>query len=98
MEIIKHGNSGVVEDWRADVTCEQFDQYDREGCGAVLSINAEDLVLRYFKGTHFRHDYTAIQCPECDKHTRVRGVPRSVLKLVRTEEAIAAATFDGFQD
>lgn len=98
MEVIKHGNSESPEEWQSNLTCAKFDKYDREGCGAELQIEADDLVLRYFRGSHFIHYYTAIQCPECRKFTRVYELPERVLEYVQTPENKEAATFDGFED
>jgi len=92
MELIKDGTYAHPEEWRVNTTCEKFDKYDQEGCGAEYTIDATDLVLRYFRGTHFAHYYTAIQCEQCDKYTRVRDVPLTVLRGLSR----ATATFDGF--
>jgi hypothetical protein len=94
MELIKDGTSIKPENWRTEVTCEKFDAYDKEGCGAEYRIDATDLVLRYFRGTHFQHYYTAIQCEQCEKYTRVHDVPPNVLRGLSR----ATATFDGFED
>lgn len=97
MEKIKDGKyANIQSEWRKEVECKKFDQYDNEGCGAVYRIDPTDLVLRYFKGTHSQKYYTAIQCEQCDKYTRVSSVPQMVLKLVFTEENKKKATFDGF--
>ena len=94
MEVLKDGTQERPEDWKKTVSCEKFDKYDREGCGAEYSIDATDLVLRYFRGTHFQHFYTAIQCEQCEKFTRVYDVPSKIVKGLSR----AAATFDGFSD
>ncbi len=98
MEVIEHGSMPVAEEWREDIICQKFDEYDTVGCDAELRIEASDLVLRYFKGTHFRHYYTAIQCPECNKFTRVQNIPSTILEVAYTGEKRTAATFDGFED
>lgn len=98
MEVLQSGIYGSPEEWNQVVVCQKFDEYDSDGCGAELSIAADDLVLRYFRGTHFKHHYTAICCPECAKYNRVLDVPKPVLQLVYTDENYAAATFDGFKD
>ncbi len=94
MERIKDGQYGQPDEWQANAICEKFDKYDQEGCGAEYSIDAADLVLRYFRGTHFEHYYTAIQCEQCEKYTRVRDVPPKILRGLNR----ATATFDGFSD
>ena len=98
METLKDGVLANIADWCVTVTCEQFDKYDVEGCGAEYSVEASDLVLRYFKGTHFLHYDTAIRCWQCTKFTRVFDLPAVVLDQVYTPENEAAATFDGFED
>ncbi len=98
MELLKHGKFGNSDEWKQNATCEKFDRYDTEGCGAEYSVEAGDLVLRYFKGTHFRHYYTAIRCLECNKHTRVHNVPPPILSQVLTPDNKKGATFDGFED
>ena len=46
MELLKDGSFAQPENWQANVSCEKFDQYDKEGCGAEYRIDATDLVLR----------------------------------------------------
>lgn len=94
VEQIKDGKYPRPEEWQTNVTCEKFDQYDQEGCDAEYSIDATDLVLRYFRGTHFKHYYVAMQCEQCDKYTRVRDIPPTVLRGLSQ----ATATFDGFSE
>jgi hypothetical protein len=94
MELVKDGTYGKPEDWKAEVTCKKFDAYDRKGCGAEYIIDATDLVLRYFRGTHFVHYYSAVQCEQCEKYTRVHDVPVKILRGLSR----ATATFDGFSD
>lgn len=94
MELVKDGIYARPEEWRASVVCEKFDQYDQEGCGAEYIIDATDLVLRYFRGTHFEHHYTAMQCGQCEKYNRVKDVPVGILRSLSR----ATATFDGFED
>ena len=98
MDLLKHGKYGDIKDWRQNIACVKFDKYDTEGCGAEYSIETDDLVLRYFKGTHFRHYYTAIRCLECNKYTRVHDIPSPILSRVLTPANKAKATFDGFED
>jgi hypothetical protein len=98
MEVLQDGKYGSPEAWAAVIACEKFDQHDVEGCGAELQIEASDLVLRFFEGTHFRHYYTAARCPQCDKYTRVKDVPGPILRQVKNPKAEASASFDGFSE
>lgn len=98
METIKDGAYGEPEKWQAEVECKKFDKYDEKGCGAVYRVDPTDLVLRYFEGTHFTHYYTAFQCVQCMKHTRVKDVPKPIVNTVFTDENKKKATFDGFSE
>jgi hypothetical protein len=97
MEKIKDGKyANIQEEWTQEVECKKFDGHDSEGCGAAYIVDPTDLVLRYFKGTHSYNYYTAMQCEQCDKYTRVFDVPKMVLKAIYTAENKKKATFDGF--
>ncbi len=99
MEKVKDGKyANIQEEWRETVECRQFDKFDDEGCGAEYVVEPADLVLRYFKGTHSKHYYTAMRCEQCDKYTRVYDIPEMVLKAIYTAKNIKKATFDGFSD
>lgn len=83
--------------WKAEVKCEKFDQYDNDGCGAVLEATEKDLVFRYWLGSHFTHYYATIKCPCCGKYTKVK-VPNSVWERIDTAKNRKKATHDGFSD
>ena len=97
MRIIKKGNVQKPKNWKAEVTCGKKDELDGDGCGAVLSVAAKDLVMMYWHGTHSRHYYTAIKCPECEKYNRV-DPPDPVLKQFNTATRRRKAIFDGFDE
>ncbi len=98
MEILQEGTVPAPELWHEEVTCKADDKHDtEEKCGAVLKITAADLVLRYYKGSHFNHYYTAIRCPRCLKWSRVFP-PEVVWRPLHSDENRAKAMFDGFGD
>lgn len=84
--------------WRTDITCEKKDQYDENGCGAIFEIREEDLKILYWHGTHFRHYYTATECPCCLKYNRVFSLPQNILRRVDTKENRKNAIFDGLSE
>ena len=97
MKVIKKGKVEERKNWKK-VTCQKDDKYDKEeGCGAILSVTVKDLVMMFFRGTHYRHYYTAIKCPQCGKHNRVM-LPDSIWRKLNTEENRSKALFDGFSD
>ena len=100
MQIVKDGEVGNPDKWKAEVTCEKKDKFDTNGCSAVLSIILKDMIMMYFEGTHFRHYYTAIKCPRCGKYNRVKDVPVPVLKKFGYDTARRrkSAIFDGFSE
>ncbi|HVY73060.1 MAG TPA: hypothetical protein VG984_03380 [Candidatus Paceibacterota bacterium] len=98
MEIVKEGSVPPPELWTTTLTCSKDDEHDKkQGCGTQLKAGPPDLVLMYFRGTHFHHYYTAVQCPRCMKYNRVCP-PEVVWRPVHTPENKANAIFDGFQD
>jgi hypothetical protein len=97
MEVLKEGQVPAPELWCEEVVCGAKDKHDQEGCGAVLKVAVSDLILRYWKGSHFNHYYTAVQCPRCLKYNRVHP-PKAVWLPLHTEENKAKASFDGFSD
>ena len=98
MQVKKEGKFGRPKMWKANVVCGKQDEFDQAGCGAELVVRPKDLFLAYWKGTHFRHYYTAVNCPRCGKLTRIKAVPEPILKKVRTEKNKQEAVFDGFSD
>lgn len=97
MEIIKEGLFHTPEPWSEEAMCNAKDKHDKSGCSAVLKIAAADLVLMYWKGSHYDHYYTGVQCPCCLKFNRVNP-PESVWRPLHTKENQAKALFDGFSD
>jgi hypothetical protein len=81
VKVISEGRVPEAQRWSYAFTCE---------CEARLEISWEDLVRRYWIGTHFRHDYLAARCPLCGHFNQVMGVPSPVAALVTGE-----STFDG---
>jgi len=98
MEVIKDGKVGDPDNWSAEVVCEKKDKFDRDGCSAILAVTAEDLTMMYWHGTHFRHNYAAIMCPQCGKYNRVRDVPKPVWLKFNTIENREGSIFDGFSE
>ncbi len=98
VEVVKDGKVGNLDDWKVEVVCRKKDRFDKKGCGAVLVVNGQDLVMMYWHGTHFRHNYTAIKCSQCGKYNRVRDVPKPVWEKFNTTENRENAIFDGFND
>lgn len=97
MEVIRDGNIGNPDDWKTEVTCEKKGGSDKDGCDAVLSITAKDLIMMYWEGTHFRHDYPAIRCPQCGKYNSVK-VPDLVWEKFNTSKNRDESIFDGFSE
>lgn len=97
VEVIREGNVPVV--FEEEVTCARYfkDRNDSDGCGVVLRVREEDLVLRYYFGSHFKHYYAAVKCPRCGKYTRV-PITKPVWERVNTDENCKKSTFDGFDD
>lgn len=96
MEVIQ---AGEYENWQTEIICKKWDEHDRvEGCGAKLRITEEDFVPRFYKGTHFRHNYIAVQCPSCGKYVNAGKIPQPLIRRFWTEEREKAATFDGVTD
>ncbi|HEY4474914.1 MAG TPA: hypothetical protein VJC06_03265 [Candidatus Paceibacterota bacterium] len=98
MEVVKDGKVGNPEEWKTEVICRKKDKFDEDGCGAVLSVTAKDLVMMYWHGTHFRHNYTAIRCPQCGKHNRIRDVPKLVWEKFNNVENRNKSISDGFSE
>lgn len=84
--------------WETEVKCQKYDEYDDiKPCGAILKISKNDLILRYFEGSHVNHYYAAIQCPCCGKYTNIK-VPDIIWKKIFTPKKVEKATFDGLSD
>ena len=98
MEVVKDGKVGNPDNWKIEVVCEKKDKFDKDGCGAILAVTAEDLVMMYWHGTHFRHYYSGIMCSQCGKYNKVRDVPRPVWIKFSTAENKDKAIFDGFSE
>lgn len=97
MEVLKQGSAPLPEAWSTTLTCSKADEHDqKDGCGAELKVGRDDLVLMYFRGSHFRHYYTAVLCPCCNKYNRVHP-PETVWKPLHTPENKEKAIFDGFR-
>jgi hypothetical protein len=95
VEVLKEGVVPKLGDWTIEVTCEKKDEFDRYGCEAVLKVWKDDLTLKYFRGSHVNHYYTAVQCPRCLKYNRV-SPPESVWRPIFSDENKKNAIFDGF--
>ena len=98
MKTKRSGKFGPVEGWSKEVTCGKQDKLDENGCGAVFEVVLEDLVWAYWHGTHFRHHYPAIRCPECGKLNQARDVSDALLAKLAEIKPKADAEFDGFSD
>ncbi len=102
MKVIEHGSSYIgdekkfLKEWKTNVRCGKDDKSDRsEPCGALFEVKADDLLHRYWLGTHSSHSYTAVRCPECGKINRVREVPEIVFRYALSRKE---AVWDGFED
>lgn len=51
--------------WKKAV-CHKRDKYDSDGCKAELSLEYNDLIVLFWKGSHFPHFYSGYICPACD--------------------------------
>lgn len=98
VEVVKNGKVGNPDAYKTEVKCEKKDKFDKDGCGAVLAVTAQDLIMMYWHGTHFRHNYTAVRCPQCGKYNRVRDVPPLVWEKFNTVKNREKAIFDGFSE
>lgn len=97
MDIVKDGKIGSPDNWQAEISCEKKDKLDKSGCGAVLSVTVKDLLMMYWHGTHFRHDYPAVRCPQCGKYNRAE-VPDLVWERFNTAKNRKKGIFDGFSE
>jgi len=100
MRLVKCGHvpkSLTWDAWKARVTCKKQDKYDSKGCEAVLEITVGDLVMLYWKGTHFTHYYAAVKCPCCGKHNAVE-LSDTIWKRFNVYANRRKAIFDGFSD
>lgn len=98
MDVIKDGEIGNLEDWETEITCDKKNGGDdKEGCGAVLSVNAKDPIMMWWHGTHFKHWYAAVRCPQCGKYNQVK-LPDLLWEQFNTTKNKKNATFDGFKD
>lgn len=98
MKVIKPGNIGDLDNsWETEVVCEKKDRVDQIGCGAVLSITAQDLLMMHFFGAIFCHYYSAVRCPQCGKYNRVK-TPDLVWEKFNTAANQKKSIFDGFDD
>lgn len=101
MKVVKSGmvpKPLILSAWKASITCEKKDTPDSKGCGAILEVEAKDLIMMYWKGSHFDHHYAAVKCPCCDKYNRVKEFPDALWQKFSTAERRAKAIFDGFSD
>ena len=98
MKVLKDGEHGPPEDWSEELTCKKRDKYDKKGCGAVLQVTFEDLVMMYWHGTHFPHYYSAVKCPQCGKYNATKNLPNPLWVKFNTKARRRKAVFDGFSD
>lgn len=102
MKVVKDGKYGEElkidpATWQATASCLKTDEYDKEGCGAEMEVAFKDLVLMYWRGTHFRHYYIAIRCPQCEKYNKII-VPVPIWNKIFSDDNKKMAIFDGFAD
>lgn len=86
--------------WVKEVTCADSDPAicnHTKGCEAKIEINEKDLVVMYWYGTHFKHQYFAFQCPCCHKFNPVEKVPEKIVKQL-DKKIFETKIFDGFDD
>src|SRR3989338_6617129 len=101
MKVVKTGTvtkPPAMSDWTASVTCEKKDKPDTNGCGAILEVKATDLIMMYWKGSHFDHHYAAVKCLCCNKYNKAKELPYALWEKFNTAERRAKAIFDGFSD
>jgi hypothetical protein len=80
MKVLRSGREAAGE-WSAQVECGSADQLSTRGCGALLEIGVQDLVVTYYEGDVREPAYYAayVTCPECNTRLSVSGVPERVL-------------------
>lgn len=93
VEVIKPGDAASWSDFQRTITCKEQVR-NPGGCGAILSITANDLRPYHWFGTHFKHEYVAVICPLCSHVNGVYDVPQPIRKKVLQAES----TFDGLDD
>lgn len=102
MRVIRNGKTlkeVSLEDWRAKIVCKKVGDIktDPKGCRTVLEVGFEDLLLLHYFGTHFKHKYAGVKCPNCQKYNAVGSLPDNLWKdLVRRKRG--RSIFDGFDD
>jgi hypothetical protein len=100
MKVIKNGSAAPdgLENWNTEVTCAKRDKFDSKGCGAVLEVTEEDLILMYWHGTHSAHHYSGMKCPQCGKYNAVENLPDPIWNRLNTKKRRAKSVFDGFSE
>jgi phage FluMu protein Com len=87
--------------WKATVRCAKRDKQDRKGCGTVVQVTQKDLIMLFWRGSHYPHYYLGVQCPTCGKYNVTKDkddVPEWIWKKFNTARGKKKAIFDGFSD
>ncbi|QQR77726.1 MAG: hypothetical protein IPJ67_01080 [Candidatus Moraniibacteriota bacterium] len=94
-QVITEGSVPSPEEWSTQIKCIGSGSDESKGCGAILKVTKDDVVLMKWYGTHFKHHYPATQCPRCLKYTYIKELPDTIWKpLLKKGKAI----FDGVDD
>lgn len=94
--VLEDGNS--TPHWKTQVTCHKPDERTKEelGCGAVLEVGFDDLVLWRWYGTHFEHFGVAVRCPQCREYIQITDqVPNGIYNRLNTSKNRKNAIFSG---
>jgi hypothetical protein len=96
MEVLRDGNVPPI--WKLECFCTSMPNKTNKpkGCNAKLLVGEDDLVCRHWFGTHFRHEYVAFKCPQCDAYTQV--VSKNFPNKLKEEILKRESSFDGFDD
>ena len=100
VKVVETGRIPLSKDWTTRVTCKQHSRSKKEGagCGAVLEVGASDLMLMFWRGTHFAHYYAAVRCPCCGKYNFVHNAPKPIWEKLNTPENQQKAIPDGHDE
>ena len=83
------------KNWKGYVSCGKHHDHEKHGCGAVMEVEEEDLILMYWEDGSSEHFYPAVRCPLCGKYNEAKGVPESVCERMVDSLKKGKTVFDG---
>jgi hypothetical protein len=84
------------KNWKGYVSCGKHHDYEKQGCGAVMEVEEEDLILMYWEDGSSEHFYPAVRCPLCGKYNEAKDVTKSVFERMVDSLKKGKALFDGY--